>query len=221
MKDGRAGPLFADDGAGGRGSGFETIGSGGGMRGRGAGADHRRDGRFTRIVCDGCGMVIGMALHGANGPAYCGDCWEKLGDGGGSGGDGARGPRGGGGDCIDDGNDSDADGAGRGSGEETGAGGDGKEAGREHGGALGEQPSGAENGGDGGEQVRRMRALMRSLADGDGGRPTRRQVLDGMLLDGGGGAWTSEEAAEWCLDNALRGIVYEPEAGRLSLIDGD
>ena len=217
MKDGRAGPLFADDG---RGSGFETIGSGGGMRGKGAGADHRRDGRFARIVCDGCGMVIGMALHGANGPAYCGDCWEKLGDGGASsGGDGAGEPRGGGGDC--DGNDNDADGAGMGGREETGAGGDGEEAGGEHGGARGEPPGDENGGGDGGEQVRRMRALMRSLADGGEGRPTRRQVLDGMVLDGGGGAWTSVEAAEWCLDNALCGIVYEPEAGRLSLIDGD
>lgn len=204
MSRGRGdGPLFAEGG------GFKTIGSGGGPS---AGAAGRRDDRFVQIMCEACGTIIGMAMHGTNGPAYCGDCWEKLGNNGGdragtaqdvSGEEEARrrdeqdgGERDGMDGMCDDGDD-----------------------------GCASEPEGTEaaprGGGDRGEQVRRLRALMRSLADADGGPPSRRDVLDVMVLDGGGGAWKTAEAAEWCLENVLGGIVYEPAAGRLSMIDGE
>ena len=196
---GRARPPFAD------GPEFETIGS------RGFGEIRKSDERFARIVCESCGATMGMALHGAGGPAYCAECWEKL----------------------DDGERGDGDGGGRGDERSAaGMGDDGRECeGAAHGGrdrahgddapARSDEAGNTGGNGDSGEQVRRMRALMRSLEAGGAGPPTRRQVLDGMVLDGGGGAWKDREAAEWCLDNVLAGIVYEPEAGCLSMIDGE
>lgn len=176
---------------------FETIGS------RGFGEIRKSDERFARIVCASCGATLGMALHGAGGPAYCTECWEKLDDDGG----GGERPAAGMGD-----DERECEGAAHG--------------GRDR--ARGDDaPAGSDESGDGGgnadsgEQVRRMRALMRSLEAGGAGPPTRRQVLEGMVLDGGGGAWKDREAAEWCLDNVLAGIVYEPEAGCLSMIDGE
>ena len=199
---GKAGPRFTD------GPEFETIGMGGGMGGDWK--PSKRDKRFSRIVCRSCGTIIGMALHGTNGPAYCGACWDGLDDSGGSGGAG------------DDGSAMNSEGL-------RGASADGErhglygfEDGASADGSDDRAGDGAESGGgDAGGQVRRMRALMRSLEAEHGGPPTRRQVLDGMVLDGGDGAWKGLEAAEWCLDNVLTGIIYEPEAGHLSMIDGE
>ena len=200
---GKAGPRFTD------GPEFETIGSGGGM-GREC-KPSKRDPRFTRITCSSCGTIMGVALHGANGPAYCGGCWDGMDD------DAAG--------AVEE--------AAGNSGGLRGAGTDGRRHGlfgfedrEDNGGSDGSTGEGMESGkgdadGDAGGQVRRMRALMRSLESEHGGPPTRRQVLDGMVLDGAGGAWKNLEAAEWCLDNVLGGIVYEPEAGRLAMIDGE
>ena len=159
-------------------------------------------GRFSRITCASCGTIIGMALDGGagGGPAYCVECWERTAE--------EASARGDGGLDAESGLD---DGAlhGDGSGAEDGGGGGGD---RNGGG-------GGDSGGDGGEQARRMRSLVRALTDGRDGRPpTRRQVIDAMVLDGGGGAWSGADAAEWCLDNVLGGMLYEPEAGRLSVI---
>lgn len=204
MSRGRGdGPLFAEGG------GFKTIGSGGGP---GAGAAGRRDDRFVQIVCEACGTIIGMAMHGTNGPAYCGDCWEKLGGGGGDRSCVARDAS----DVEEARQRDEQDGEERESG--CGACDEGED-------GRGSEPEGTEavphGGGDRGEQARRLRALMRSLAAADGGPPARRDVLEAMVLDGGGGAWKTAEAAEWCLDNVLGGMVYEPTAGRLSMIDGE
>lgn len=204
---GKAKPPFSD------GPPFETIGS------RGYGEIRKGDERFARIVCASCGTTMGMALHGAGGPAYCAECWENLDD-------GEDGDRGGGGNENNGGSA-----AGVGDGCHMGEGAahegcdraDGDDAPAEPDGSGGVDGASGGNGCDGGsgEQVRRMRALMRTLEGGESGPPTRRQVLEGMVLDGGGGAWKDREAAEWCLDNILAGIVYEPEAGRLSMIDGE
>ena len=196
---GRARPSFSD------GPEFETIGS------RGFDEIRKSDERFARIVCASCGATLGMALHGAGGPAYCTECWEKLDDGGGGGGGGGCDERSAAGMGDDE---RECDGAACGGRDR--AHGDDAPAGSNESGYAG-----GNGNADSGEQVRRMRALMRSLEAGGAGPPTRRQVLEGMVLDGGGGAWKDGEAAEWCLDNVLAGIVYEPEAGCLSMIDGE
>ena len=202
MSGRRTGPLFAG-GEGDEGGGGEARGP---LR--------LRDERFSQIVCASCGTIVGMALNGAGGLAYCGECWEKM--------------------AADDMD------AAEGAGAEEGRRDPGAEEGAqrgEYGGGNGDDESGGDksgadpdrlrNGphggggasGGGGEQARRLRAIMRSLAGGRGNRPpTRRQVLDAMVRDGGGGAWKDNDAAEWCLDNALGSLLYEPEAGRLAAI---
>lgn len=156
-------------------------------------------GRFSRIACASCGTIIGMALDGGGGPAYCVECWERTAEEAGARGDGGL-----------------AAGAGLDDGARHGDGGGAEDGGGEGGGRNG---GGGGDGDSSGEQARRMRSLVRALTDGRDGRPpTRRQVIDAMVLDGGGGAWSDADAAEWCLDNVLGGMLYEPEAGRLSVI---
>lgn len=181
---------------GGMGSEFDTIGGMGGER-------------VTRIECAKCGTAMGVVTGHVYGPAYCGECWERIQEDGA--GAVAVGDARGGEDAV-----MDEDGGGAGGAGGTEHGGDAAEVG-----APGEGGGRGEEGGSGGLALR-LRAIMHSLRDERGGEsPTRKEVLEMMAIDGGGGAWRTADEAAYSLDNALCGIVYEPADGRLSLIDGE
>ena len=198
---GRSSPLFDgddDDDA-------DRPDAAGGMKGR-TGRTVRNGlerGRLVRIVCASCETIMGV-VGDTSGPAYCAECLREAmnddddddaGDGDGGVGDGDVGD----GvceDCAGPGMDDD-DGGNSGPGEW----GDG----------------GVGEGGECSEQARRLRHIMHSLSPENGAAPTRRQVVDGMLGDG---AWGTAEAAEQFLDLASEhGVIYEPDVGRLRLID--
>ena len=85
--------------------------------------------------------------------------------------------------------------------------------GAEGGGGAGRRPP--DGGGAGAARLRRFCALMRDLEAEEGGPPERAAVIARMS---GTREWRDAEEAARYLD-AASGVVYEPAAGRLSLID--
>ena len=224
MNVGDRGPLFDGDGAGSV-EGFD----GDVVDAADLAREAIRRGAYARASCLSCGAAIGvvvgvgggaqggLAAAAAGAAAYCGDCWRMHME-----------------DARDEGG-CDAGGGGGGADAAHAKGERGFEfkiggmtvqgrmqvnvgrEGDEHGGVP--LPQGDEG------LAGRLRKIIRSLEEAYEGvgevAPLRAHVVAGMLADGGAGAWKTAEDAERCLDGPLNGIVYEPSAGRLALIDGE